>query len=104
MSTIMRGCDRRDCSGGRRTTRMTSNPVHEIADGVARGMSGARRGPLSPVMCHAALSLGLLLLAACAASGSAGSSPYHAPNDVDIGHAGGGGGGGSGGGGGGSGM
>jgi hypothetical protein len=47
---------------------------------------------MSLVMRHAALAL-VLLLAACAAPGAVGSSPYHAPNEADLGHAGGGGGG-----------
>jgi hypothetical protein len=96
MPTIIRGGDRLDCVGGRRTTRMASNSVPQIAGGAAPGASAERRGLMSPVMRHAALALSLLL-AACAAPSSVGSSPYHAPNDVDLGHAGGGGGGGGGG-------
>ena len=90
MPTIISGCDRRGCSGCRRTTRIAGNSVRRIAGRIA--LAG---GPLSPVLCHAGLALSLLL-AACATPVSPGSSPYHAPNDADIGHAGGGSGGGSG--------
>ena len=85
--------DRLDCSGGRRATLIAGNSICEIAGDAAPGLIGGRGRPMSHDMRHAALAL-VLLLAACAAPGSVASSPYHAPSDADLGHAGGGGGGG----------
>ena len=71
---IMSGeCGRLDRSGGRRSTRIAGNSLGQIA-----------------------LALGLVL-AGCTAPGPGGSSPYHAPSEIDLGQAGGGGGGGGGG-------
>ena len=89
MPTIIDGCDRLDRSKARRTTPRAGNSFRQIAGNAGRTCP-------SPVARHAALALSLWL-AACAAPGSVASSPYHAPNDVDIGHAGGGGAGGGGG-------
>jgi hypothetical protein len=89
MPTIIYRRDRLDCSGGR---------LHYTHRGQfcppSRRQRRARldRRTRSHVTCHAALAL-VLLLAACAAPGAVGSSPYHAPNEDDLGHAGGGGGG-----------
>jgi hypothetical protein len=89
------GRGRPDYSSGRCATRIAGNSVRQIAGDAAPGLIGGRGGPQSHDMRHTALAL-ILLLAACAAPGSVASSPYHAPNEVDIGHAGGGGGGGGG--------
>jgi hypothetical protein len=94
MPTIISGCDRLDCSGARRTTRIAGNSVRQVAGADATVASGA----WPPAMRHPVLALGLLL-AGCAGQGSFASSPYHAPNELDISHAGGGGGGGGAGGG-----
>lgn len=95
MPTISNGCDRLDCFGARRATRIAGNSVREVARIVAAASSA---GALPPALRPAVLALGLLL-AGCAGPGAAGSSPYHAPNELDISHAGGGGGGGGSGGG-----
>ena len=92
MPTISRGGDRLACSGARCATRVARNSVRKIADSLAPGLRGTRRRLMPPVTRPAALALSLLL-AACAAPGSGASSPYHTPNDVDIGGGGGGGGG-----------
>ena len=79
----------------RRATAIAGNSLCQLAGAVALGLIGDGRRAMSYVMRSAALALALLL-SACSAPGSVASSPYHAPNDSDIGHAGGGGGGGGG--------